>query len=411
MNTPQNTHTPRRLDLDWIRIVAFGLLILYHVGMYYVSWGWHIKSPFASDAIEPLMIALNPWRLPLLFLVSGCATAFLLRSSAGRSLARVAAQRSRFLLVPLVFGMVVIVPPQSYYEVMDKMGFAGGYLAFWARYLAADHGFCPGGRCIGMPTWNHLWFVVYLWVYTMLLLAARALLPLTRFGDVARHALSGWGLVLWPWLWLAIARMVLFPRFGSTHALVGDFYNHAQYVAAFAIGYWLAHASPTWDWLAARRWPLLSLAAGAYTVLITYYLHFGELNPPPEALRAAMRTVFALQQWSAILAVLGWGHHTLARQRDTRLRAYLTDAVFCWYIVHQTAIIVAAHALRGLALQPAVEGPLLIGVTVAVCLVSYELARRVPLLRPLFGIRAPARRLTDIEYSDIVLSPQRRSPS
>jgi hypothetical protein len=34
----------RRIDLDWVRISAFGLLILYHVGMLYVSWPFHIKS-------------------------------------------------------------------------------------------------------------------------------------------------------------------------------------------------------------------------------------------------------------------------------------------------------------------------------------------------------------------------------
>jgi murein DD-endopeptidase MepM/ murein hydrolase activator NlpD len=68
------TPTPsaaRRIDLDWIRILAFASLILYHVGMYYVTWGWHVKSPHASHLAEPLMMLVNPWRLSLLFLVSG----------------------------------------------------------------------------------------------------------------------------------------------------------------------------------------------------------------------------------------------------------------------------------------------------------------------------------------------------
>ena len=38
----------RRHDLDWVRVCAFGLLVLYHVGMYYVTWDWHVKSPHAS---------------------------------------------------------------------------------------------------------------------------------------------------------------------------------------------------------------------------------------------------------------------------------------------------------------------------------------------------------------------------
>jgi len=161
----------RRIDLDWIRIVAFGLLILYHIGMYYVTWGFHVKSPRASAAIEPLMLLVNPWRLGVLFLVSGAATAFMLDKMRAGSLARM---RSWRLLLPLIFGMLVIVPPQSYFEVVEKAGYTGSYGEFWLRYLAADHGFCDKDGCLRLPTWNHLWFVAYLWVYTMLLAAAVA---------------------------------------------------------------------------------------------------------------------------------------------------------------------------------------------------------------------------------------------
>src|SRR3546814_2792161 len=76
------TPSTRRHDLDWIRVCAFGLLILYHVGMYYVSWDWHVKRPGAAPTIEHLMLLTAPWRLSLLFLVSGAATAFLIGQSA-----------------------------------------------------------------------------------------------------------------------------------------------------------------------------------------------------------------------------------------------------------------------------------------------------------------------------------------
>ncbi|HEV8691115.1 MAG TPA: acyltransferase family protein, partial [Ideonella sp.] len=118
---------PRLYFLDWLRAAAFGLLILYHVGMYYVSWDWHIKSPHAGDAIEPLMMLSSPWRLALLFLISGAATSMMLRPrSAG------AAQRRPFLrerawrlLPPLAFAMLVVVPPQSYFEVVEQAGYHG----------------------------------------------------------------------------------------------------------------------------------------------------------------------------------------------------------------------------------------------------------------------------------------------
>ena len=73
-----DTRTDRLIFLDWVRILAFGVLLFYHVGMYYVSWDFHIKSPHADRTIEPLMRLFNPWRMDLLFLVSGSATSFML---------------------------------------------------------------------------------------------------------------------------------------------------------------------------------------------------------------------------------------------------------------------------------------------------------------------------------------------
>src|ERR1700742_4282089 len=96
----------RRVDLDWVRIAAFGLLIFYHVGMLYISWGFHIKSAHRMTALEPLMLVVNPWRLALLFLVSGAATRFMWRKYA---IGPLLLSRSIRLLIPLIFGMLVIV--------------------------------------------------------------------------------------------------------------------------------------------------------------------------------------------------------------------------------------------------------------------------------------------------------------
>ena len=152
----------RRHDLDRVRVFAFCLLVLYHVGMYYVSWGWHVKSPAASTTPEPFMLLTSPWRMSLLFLVSGVATAFMLRGSAAGFVRR----RSRQLLLPLLFGMLVIVPPQAYLQVVEQLpgGYSGGALDFYGKYLGAYQGFCGSdGKCLVLPTWNHLWFLAYLW--------------------------------------------------------------------------------------------------------------------------------------------------------------------------------------------------------------------------------------------------------
>src|SRR3546814_1676712 len=64
-------NTNRHYGMDWLRIGAFALLIFYHIGMYFVPWGWHVKTPHPMDWVQIPMMATNRWRLPLLFLVSG----------------------------------------------------------------------------------------------------------------------------------------------------------------------------------------------------------------------------------------------------------------------------------------------------------------------------------------------------
>ena len=151
----------RRHDLDWLRVFAFGMLILYHVGMFYVTWPWHVKSPASSPWPEPAMLLVNPWRLALLFFISGVAIRFATDRMPLRSFLK---GRFARLFVPLVLGMFVVVVPQTYVEMRFKGEVGPGFLAFWRDYalLRLD---LP----IITPTWNHLWYVAYMLVYTLLL--------------------------------------------------------------------------------------------------------------------------------------------------------------------------------------------------------------------------------------------------
>jgi hypothetical protein len=370
----------RRIDLDWVRIAAFGLLIFYHVGMLYVSWGFHIKSAHRITALEPLMLVLNPWRLALLFLVSGVATRFMLRKYALRPLLR---SRSARLLIPLAFGMLVVVPPQSYEQIVEALGYPAGFVDFYLQhYLTFGSQFCPN-PCIVMPTWNHLWFVVYLWVYTMALGAVLAAVPgLVEWVErKLASALSGPLLLVAPPLVFATYRLVLFPNFHSTHALFGDWYNHAQFATVFLLGFLLARVEAFWNAIERQRWLALSLAAG-------FFLSFLVLRSTRDGgmpLKIYASIAYGFYQWLCIVAVLGFARRWLTA--DSAVRRYLTDAIFPYYIVHQTAIIMIAHALHGEDLPAWLEAGIVISGTAAACVLTYEIVRRVRILRPLFGLK------------------------
>ena len=127
------TDTGRRYELDWLRSIAFALLILYHIGMYYVAdWGWHIKSEQTFTGLQDLMILTNPWRMSLLFLLAGMALSLVLPRI---SRLKLLGLRSTRLLIPLLFTMFVVVVPQVYYEALSQQLIQPGYLQFWWQYV------------------------------------------------------------------------------------------------------------------------------------------------------------------------------------------------------------------------------------------------------------------------------------
>ncbi|RXH14787.1 acyltransferase [Bradyrhizobium guangzhouense] len=386
----QASGSERRVDLDWVRILAFGLLIFYHVGMLYVSWGFHIKSEHRLTFLEPVMLVLNPWRLSLLFLVSGVASRFML---AKVQLAAFVRARSVRLLIPLVFGMLVIVPPQSYLQIVEALGYPQGFADYYLRhYLAFSTQFCPN-PCMVQPTWNHLWFVVYLWVYTMALAGVLALWPAAanRIGQRLPAVLAGPWLLVLPCLLFAAWRLSLAPIFPSTYALFGDWYNHADYATAFLIGFLLAREGRIWHDIERQRWVTLILAAACFTSFVLVYVGAFQRSP---MLRWFANSAYGCYQWLAMVAVLGFARRYLTA--DGPVRRYLTDAIFPFYIVHQTAIIVVAYALRGSGLSAGGEAALVISATALTCVATYEIVRRSGWLRPLFGLRMEPRSVAGI---------------
>jgi len=377
----------RRTDLDWLRIAAFGLLILYHVGMFYVTWDWHVKSARASESIEPLMLALNPWRLALLFFISGVATRFMLDKM---SLSAFASARTWRLLPPLLLAIFVIVPPQSYYEVVDAMRL--GQLSadpawldnFYLKYVTASGHWCDPEGCLITPTYNHMWFVAYLLIYTLIVAALWPLLK--RTPAAATRLFAGPGLFVLPWAYLAAARYFLLPVFEPSHAVIDDWYVHATSFGPFLLGLAFAKADGFFAACARHRWIFLAIAALAFASFLT----MDDLES--EAWRTVRWVGVALreaQAWGAILSVIGFAQAHL-RNRDGPVKRYLSEAVFPFYLVHQTAIVVLAFHLDKLGWPLWLEASVLISGVVATCVFTFEIVRRIQLLRPWFGLKSRA---------------------
>jgi len=383
----------RRHDIDALRVLAFGLLILYHAAMLYVAgagWDFHLKSSNTTEWLQYPMLFLNRWRMELLFLVSGLAVNFMRRRG---SLGRLAGKRSLRLLLPLVFGMLVVIPIQPYVQGLANHLVEPGFGHFLLRYWGG--GPWPAGAFTGWQygfTWNHLWYLPYLWVYTMLLLALLPLLE-SRTGQRLRGAclkLRGARLLLLPALPLLLWASWLASRYPVSGALWGNWYAHAIYATVFLYGYLLGTDAGLWTELARLRRASLLTALGCFA---GYYLLGIQTLSDAAALPLvlAARALHYLYLWSAIVAVLGWGHAYL--DRPFRWLPYAREAVYPWYVLHQSLLLLFAWQLMPLRLGPVAEPALILLATVGGCALLHEFViRRVRWLRPCFGLDpAPAR--------------------
>ncbi len=372
----------RHYGMDWLRIGAFAILILYHVGMVFVPWGYHVKTAAPADWVAIPMLLPNAWRLMLLFLVSGFASQMLLARSPG--IGRFLANRNARLLLPLLFGMAMVVPPQSWVELVGQHGYAHDYPWFWA------HDYFRFGRLDGilLPTWNHLWFVAYLWVYTLALAALLALrLDLQKSFD---RLFGGTGALWVPLAWLLVFQVLLFRRGEETHDLIGDGIAHLAYFPAFLFGFGLAGSRVTMAAFARMWLPCAVLALAGYAVVAGVEAAYPGFAMPSRAIAELFRVAREVQTWASIAALIGLAERFL--NHDHQWRAMLTEAVLPFYIIHQTAIVLGEYWLLPLHLHPAAEFAILVAGTWGACWAFYLAGREIGWLRPLIGLLAkPAR--------------------
>jgi len=366
---------PRRADIDWIRVAAFGVLILYHVGLVYAPWDWHVRSTHTVEALGLAALVTNPWRLTLLFMVSGVALRFLVRKTPPAESFR---QRFGRLIPPLLFGILVLVPPQSWIEAMEKGSYSGGLGAWWLSEFSLS------GLSNGVPL-NHVWFVLYITVYSLATLALACSPRLFAWLESAlARLLEGGRLLIVPMIYLALLRLLVFPWAGLTNHITDDPYNHAMSLGVFLTGFLLALRDDVWVRFERMRWTALAIAAASLPALILLS------QPIHHAPSAPANLVFAVYQWATICAVLGFGSKLL-RGADGPVLRYLTDAVFPCYLAHQTLLVIAAHVLKPWGLPVGAEATILVLFTLGGSLAVYEIVRRVGFLRPLWGLK-PMRR-------------------
>jgi glucans biosynthesis protein C len=362
----------REYGLDWLRVCAFLVLILYHTGMFFVPWGWHVKNPEKSESLAWVMTFFNRWRLPLLFLVSGGGVYFSLRRRGFGAFAR---ERLRRLGIPLVFGILVVVPPQIYYERLARGQFHESYLEFWPTVLRGVP--YPEGN----TSWHHLWFVAYILVYSLLGIPLFAALK-SGLGRTAVDRLAAFcerpGAIYLVNLPNMLVAWLLGPHWPAANNLIADWANFTGSLLTFLWGFTICGSDRFLGLIERKRREFLVFACVMTVVFYACLI----LKTDPLLRGVLVDSYFALG-W--ILAAVGWSRARL--NRPSRWLTYATEAVYPFYIAHQTITVSIAYYMIPWRAPVAVKFPLLAAGTLAGCWVVFEAARRVPPARLLFGLK------------------------
>lgn len=342
----------RRYDIDWLRVIAIGLLLIYHVSIGFQPWGRMIgfitsKEPWAALWVP--MSLLNIWRIPLLFFVSGMGVYFAMQSRTWGSLIQ---ERARRILLPFLFGMFVIVPI---------------HLLIWRKYYGMEMAYnrAPG----------HLWFLGNIFCYVLILSPLFYLIRKKEDATwviwIKRSLGKPWGLLLAliPFVMEAVwINPLPFELYAMTlHGFVLG-------LLAFFTGFCFVMAGePFWKMIQKWRWLFLALGLGLYLLRVSNLQSF-----PPSYL-------LAIESYAWILSVFSFG--SLYLKGPSKSLRYLSQAAYPVYILHMIFLYLGSFLIFPLDLPVPIQFILVVLITFIGCFGSFEFIRRVSFLRPFFGLK------------------------
>ncbi len=353
--------TGRRYDIDWLRVIAIGLLIFYHIGFVFLPWGVFIGFIQNEESIPGLwnaMSLLNIWGIPFLFFVSGMGVSFAIRK---RSWKQLILERTRRILLPFIFGIITIVPL---------------HLFIWQKFYNQDLSYSI------QP--SHLWFLANIFIYVVLLSPLFFYIKRNSQGKISKWIEKLFRTPLGLLVVLAafvIEAVWVNPEVFETYYM--SLHGFLLGLMAFLFGFIFVQTGDLF-WQTVKRWRWIFLTLSVMLFVIRY-VEF-QLQAP--------NYLKAIESNLWIFSLFGFGYRYLNHQ--SRTLSYLSHSAYPIYILHMIILYAGSFLIVPLGIPTSVKLILLILVTFAGCFATYELViRRVRFLRPLFGINKYRRHIPD----------------
>jgi len=345
--------THRRYDIDWIRVIAIGLLLLYHAAIGFQSWGIMIGFIANEKPWEGLwipMAMLNVWRIPLLFFVSGMGVYFAIQQRNWKQLLQ---ERAGRILLPYLVGIFLIVPISTY---------------IWQYYYQLELTYAPNP--------GHLWFLGNIFVYVVVLSPVFFYLKRNENGPLVRwlKRLLSHPLGLLPVFAALIAEALLVnPNPYTLYAMT--WHGFFLGLLAFLFGFcFVLSGQPFRQMLLRWRWLFFAAAALLFTVRLVEF----QLN--------TANYLLAIESVCWIFSVFAFGYKYL--NHPSKTLSYLSEAAYPVYILHMIFQYLGSWLIFRLDMEAPLQFMLVLLFTGVGCFTCYELViRRVNNIRPLFGLK------------------------
>ncbi len=361
----------RRYDLDWFRVIAILAVYLHHIAMPFNGDDFHIMNSESSKILDDVMVFFEQFRLPLLFLISGTGTMF---AFSKRTWLQFIKERSKRLLIPLFFGVLIIVPPQTYFEYL------GSYNSYFDVYKNFSFSV------------NHLWFIENLFVMSIVLIPVILLLKSSKSDSVIKRldAVSSkkQGILLWviPLILITIFLKKLFPSDSNAITNLSTTFYYGYF---FVSGMVFTSSMHIWDYLKTyRRFNFIAF-------LISFILFYGYYFLPSTVLSPYLSIASRWSIWYAVCALVGWtfvttllGYGQVWFNKKSRLLTLCNEAIYPFYILHQTVIIILGYYVIQLNISIALKLVVLLLTSFPLIIIIYSvLILPFKLPRLLFGMK------------------------
>ncbi len=318
----------RKHEIDWIRNIAILMLFPYHIAVIFDNMGsFFIKAQYTHQVATIFIASTFFWYMPLLFFLAGAST---YHAFGKRNTKAYIKERCSKLLLPLIIGILTVVPSQVYYALRWRGQYTGNIFEFYRKFLFKVTDFTGTD---GAFTPAHLWFIMFLFVISLIAIPILKWINTQRGGRFINSAKSRFlnykGFFLAYGIFM-VAELV--PRLGGKSLM--------QNLLLFIFGYICYSDEEFMDKIELKRRKCLVISIiGTAISTIVYVLVSKVLSSRMSLVVLVICTNAVVIP--AILAIIGYGRKFLTN--NNWLLKKLNAHSFYIYILHQPILIACAY--------------------------------------------------------------------